>query len=350
MKYRTLGNTGIEVSLICLGTMTWGQQNSEREAGEQMEFALAHGVNFWDAAEMYPVPTKSQTHGDTERCIGNWFARTGRRHEVVLATKVTGRSDRSWIRDGGETRVNRPQILAAVEGSLRRLRTDYIDLYQVHWPDRKMGLWGEGHGSYLHKASGDEATILEAMETLSELVRSGKVRAAGVSNETPWGISQYLEASSHHGCERIVSIQNSYSLLNRIYETGLSEFAYREGIGLLAYSPLAMGTLSGKYENGQLPERSRKALFPEFLTRYRSPQAEQAISSYVRLAGEFGLSATHLALGFVNSRPFVTSNIIGATNLEQLKQNIDSAAVEIPGELETAVERIHRACKNPAAV
>ncbi len=350
MKFRQLGSSGINVSAICLGTMTWGEQNTRDEAFQQMDFALDNGVNFWDAAEMYPVPVQAETAGDTERCIGNWLTKNGRRDEVVLATKVIGRSDRAWVRDGQETRVNREQINQAVDGSLRRLNTDYIDLYQVHWPDRRMGLWGEGDGSYVHKEEVDEVSVLETMDALAELVKAGKVRALGVSNETPWGIAQYLQASRYHGYPEIVSIQNSYSLLNRVYEMGLSEFSYREGIGLLAYSPLAMGTLSGKYAQNAVPKGSRMALFPEFMHRYQTPMGEQAISAYIQLAQDFSLTPTQLALGFVNTRPFMTSNIIGATTIQQLKENIESIEVTISDELEQAVHAIHRVCKNPAAV
>ena len=349
MIYKKLGDTDLEVSLICLGTMTWGEQNSQQEAFEQMDFALDHGVNFWDAAEMYPVPTKAQTSGDTERCIGNWFEKNGRRDEVILASKVSGRSDRIWIRDGQETRVNREQIRQAIDGSLSRLKTDYIDLYQVHWPDRKMGLWGEGAGSYVHKNDQDQAPILEALETLSEFVKAGKIKCIGVSNETPWGMGQYLEASRHHDQPKIVSIQNSYSLLNRVYESGLSEFSFRDNVGLLAYSPLAMGTLSGKYEAGDVPPSSRMALFPEFLTRFQTPESKIAISAYIELAQQHGMTPTQLALGFVNTRPFVSSNIIGATTIDQLKENIDSIDVKISDELEQEIHRIHLNCKNPAA-
>ena len=350
MKYRKLGHTDIDVSLICLGTMTWGEQNTLRDALEQIDFALDHGVNFWDAAEMYPVPTKRETSGETERCIGQWFAKCGRREDVILATKITGRSEHIWIRDEQETRINPKQIQQAIEGSLRRLQTDYIDLYQVHWPDRKMGLWGEGAGSYVHKSAQDETPILEAMEVLSELVRSGKVRTVGVSNETPWGIAQYLAASNHHGCERIVSVQNSYSLLNRIYETGLSEYSFRENIGLLAYSPLAMGMLSGKYQGGVVPEKSRMTVMREFMRRYQTAVAQQAIDSYVKLARDHALTPTQLALGFVNTRPFVISNIIGATTIEQLRENIESVDVTISAELENAIRGIHLKCKSPVAV
>jgi len=348
MKYCKLGDSGIDVSLICLGTMTWGEQNTREEALAQMDYALERGVNFWDAAEMYPVPPRKETQGETERCIGDWFRRTRRRHDVVLATKVTGRSDRLWIREGRETRVNRTQIIEAINGSLERLNTDYIDLYQIHWPDRRLGLWGEAGASYVHKQTEEETPILETMQTMTELVDSGKVRRVGVSNETPWGISQYLEASKQ-GCKRIVSIQNSYSLLNRVYEHGLSEYAFREDIGLLAYSPLAMGSLSGKYIDGKIPGGSRKALFPNFLTRYESEQAKQCIAQYAQLAQNHSLDPVDMALAFVNTRPFVTSNIIGATNLDQLKQNIDSIDIKLSNELEGAIQAIHMRCKHPAA-
>ncbi len=349
MKYRKLGDSGIDVSLICLGTMTWGEQNSMEDAFGQMEYALEQGVNFWDTAEMYPIPVKSGTAGQTERCIGEWFRKTGRRNEVILATKVTGRSKRHWIRNQPETRLTREQINQAIDSSLKRLQTDYVDLYQLHWPDRHINLWGEGDGSYIHKGREDEVPIAETLEAMTDLVTAGKVRTVGVSNETPWGMSQYLDQSAHHGRQRVVSIQNSYSLLNRIYETGLSEFSYRENIGLLAYSPLAMGALTGKYMKGPVPAGSRLDLFPEFLNRFRTDTARQALARYVQLAREVSLTPTQLALGFVNTRPFLTSNIIGATTLEQLKENIETVHVDIPKDLETEINRIHSLCKNPAA-
>ena len=348
MKYRKLGDSDIDVSLICLGTMTWGEQNTQAQAFEQMDYALERGVNFWDTAEMYPVPVKKETARDTEKIIGNWMEKSGRRSEVVLATKVIGRSDRGWMRGGELPRLNRKQIHQAVDDSLRRLKTDYIDLYQVHWPNRPLGLFGEGNGSYLHKEDPTEVSIAETLFALDELVKSGKVRTVGVSNETPWGLAQYLTTAEQGIC-KIVSIQNSYSLINRIYEGGLSEFAYRENVGLLAYSPLGMGALSGKYIDGSRPVDSRMARFPDFMTRYQTEVAETAIRQYAELANQHGMTPTQLALGFVNSRPFVTSNIIGATTMEQLKENIDTVDVEISEELEKAIESIHSRCKNPAA-
>lgn len=349
MKLNKLGNCDINVSAICLGTMTWGEQNSQIEAFEQMDYALERGVIFWDTAEMYPVPAKEKTTGETEQYIGNWFTQNGRRDEVVLASKVTGRSERSWARGGKEARLNRDHINRAVEGSLRRLQTDYLDLYQIHWPDRRLGLWGEGSGSYVHKNDSDEIAIGETLEAMSDLVREGKVRAIGLSNETPWGLSQYLSLSETQGLPRIVSVQNSYSLLNRIYEGGLSEFSYRENVGLLAYSPLGMGALSGKYLNQARPERSRMKTYPDFMQRYQSPLVETAIERYCKLARDFSLTPTQLALGYVNSRPFVRSNIIGATSLAQLRENIDSIDVKFTTELEEEINCIHLSCKNPAA-
>lgn len=349
MKYKKLGNSNIDVSTICLGTMTWGEQNSQVEAFEQMDYALERGVNFWDTAEMYPIPVNAKTCGATERYIGNWFAQSGRRDEVVLATKVTGRSNRSWVRGGQETRLSSEQINFAVEGSLKRLNTDYIDLYQVHWPDRRLGLWGEGDGSYVHKDDLIEIAISETLEALSDLLKAGKIRAIGISNETPWGLSQYLTSAETLGLPRIVSIQNSYSLLNRVYEGGLSEFSYREKIGLLPYSPLGMGSLSGKYLNGLKPRQSRMGKYPEFMQRYQTPLAEQAIERYCRLARDFSMTPAELALGFVNSRPFVTSNIIGATSLKQLEENISSVDINFSLELIDKINAIHAVCKNPAA-
>lgn len=349
MKYSNLGNTDIRVSAICLGSMTWGEQNSQAEAFAQMDYALQRGVNFWDTAEMYPVPTKEQTASDTERYIGNWFKQNGRRNDVILATKVTGRSKNSWVRGGAETRLSKQQINEAIDGSLRRLNTDYIDLYQVHWPDRPLGLWGEGNGSYVHKDEADPIPILETLETLSELLATGKIRSIGLSNETPWGLSQYLKLADMHGLPRVVSIQNSYSLLNRTFESGLSEFAYRESVGLLPYSPMGMGSLSGKYRNGQRPDKSRMAQFPKFMPRYQTELTELAIERYCQLAQDFSMTPAQLALGFVNTRPFVTSNIIGATTLAQLQENIDSIDIEISDELLDEINRIHTLCKNPAA-
>lgn len=348
MKYNQLRDSEIKVSLICLGTMTWGQQNTQDQAFSQMDLALERGVNFWDVAEMYPVPIDQKTSGESERIIGNWFEKSGRRDDVILATKVMGRSDNKWIRGGEPPRVSRKQIELAVDQSLQRLKTDYIDLYQVHWPDRALGLFGEGNGSYVHKEE-DAVPIHESLDALADLVRAGKVRAIGVSNETPWGLGQYLRAAEQHDLPKVVSIQNSYSLINRVFEGGLSEFSYRENVGLLAYSPLGMGSLSGKYVDQAPPKGSRLDLFPNFMGRYRSEIAETAIAAYVELAGKFEMTPTALALGYVNTRPFVTANIIGATTLDQLEENIASVDVTISAELEKEIDLIHARCKNPAA-
>lgn len=346
MEYRQLGRTNLRVSAICLGTMTWGEQNSEAEGHSQLDLALDRGVNFIDAAEIYPVPVNTETQGRTEKIIGSWLEARKNRDKVIIATKVAGRSARlSWLRDDANPpRLSSSQIKEAVDKSLKRLRTDYIDLYQTHWPDRPMRLFG-GHG-YGHE-EGDAHPIDETLEALTTLVRSGKVRHIGVSNETPWGVMQYLNGASDTGLGRIVSIQNAYNLLNRVYEFGLSEFAFREQVGLLAYSPLGQGFLSGKYVGGARPEGSRLVLFPNFPTRYQTQTAEDAISKYVRMAKKHGLDPAQMALQFVTTRPFVTSNIIGATTLEQLESNLASTDVTLSSDVLDDIEKIHLQNPNP---
>ncbi len=341
MKYRTLGDSGIRVSEICLGTMTFGQQNSEEEGHAQLDLAFGQGVNFIDTAELYPIPPQGQTQGRTEEIIGSWLARRGRRQEVVIATKVCGAAD--WIPHirSGRTRLDAANIEAACEASLRRLGTDYIDLYQTHWPDRKTNFFGRlGY----HPEADEEATpIEETVRALTRLVEQGKVRAIGVSNETPWGLCRYLHAEG----ARVVSIQNPYSLLNRSYEVGLAEFAHRERVGLLAYSPLGFGVLTGKYLGGRRPPGSRLALFPEY-RRYTGPAAQAATEKYVRLAREHGLDPAQMALAFVLSRPFLTSAVIGATTLEQLEHNLASAELTLSGEVLDGIEAIHAEHPNPS--
>lgn len=347
MLYRKLGKTDLDVSLIGLGTMTWGEQNSEADAHAQLDYALARGVNLIDAAEMYPVPPKPETQGLTEQYIGTWLAKTGRRHEIVLTSKATGpvfdANRPSHIRNG-ETHHNRKSLTAALHDSLKRLQTDYLDLYQLHWPDRNTNIFGQlGYPWIENDAS---VAIEESLSVLADFVKDGKVRHVGVSNETPWGLAQFLKASENLDLPRIVSIQNPYNLLNRSFEIGLSEFTHREQVSLLAYSPLAFGTLSGKYLNGAAPAGSRLALFERF-SRYTNPQAQAAVQAYVDLAQQVGLSATQMALAFVNSRPFVASNLIGATTLEQLKENIDTVSVQLSEEALLGIEAIHTRHPNP---
>ncbi|WP_193165060.1 NADP(H)-dependent aldo-keto reductase [Microbulbifer hainanensis] len=346
MEYRQLGKTDLEVSLICLGTMTYGEQNSEAEAFEQLDYAVDHGVNFIDCAEMYPVPPRPETQGHTEAYIGNWLAARGLRDKVVLATKVTGRGDSNpgvaHVRGG--PRLNREQIFKACDDSLRRLRTDYIDLYQVHWPERQTNFFGRL--GYEH--GGEEGiAIAESLDALEALVKAGKVRHIGLSNETAWGMHEYLRLAEGQGKPRIVSIQNPYSLLNRTFEVGCAEMAIREQCGLLAYSPLGFGVLSGKYLGGQKPAGARLTLFERF-QRYTGERAIEATAKYVALARDHGLDPAQMALAFVNRQPFVTSNIIGATTMPQLRQNIASADLQLqPGLLE-AIEAIHSGDPNPA--
>ena len=348
MKYRKLGRTGIDVSLIGLGTMTWGEQNTEAEAHEQLDYALSRGINLVDVAEMYPVPPRPETQGLTEQYIGTWLGRTGRRSEIVLASKVAGP-----VRDpkrpghirGGTTSLDRKNLTEALDASLARLQTDYLDLYQLHWPDRTTNTFGKLAYPWVE----DESTVPveETLEVLNDFVRAGKVRAIGVSNETPWGLAQYLNACTHRDLPRVASIQNPYSLLNRTFEIGLSEFSHREDVGLLAYSPLAMGVLSGKYVGGARPEGARVTRYNRF-TRYNGEEAQAATRDYVALARQAGLSPTHLALAFVNAQPFVTSNLIGATSLAQLKQNIDSVDVTLAPEVHEGIALIHQRHPNPA--
>ncbi len=339
MEYRKLGNTDIDVSVICLGTMTWGQQNTMEEGHEQMDYALDQGVNFFDAAELYPIPPKAETQGKTEECIGSWFKTTGNRENVILATKVAGRSPMSWFRGEG-TKLDRENIETAVDASLERLQTDYIDLYQLHWPDRPMSMFGSGGIGYKHIDS-ESIPINETLEVLSDLVSSGKIRYVGLSNETPWGLSEFLKYSEMNDLPQVVSVQNAYNFLNRTYEQGMSEYFHRSQVGLLAYSPLAQGYLTGKYIDGARPEGSRTALF-ERGDRYEVPGANEAIKSYVAYAETIGMDASVMANAFVNSRDFVTSNIIGATTMEQLKLAVGSIEVKLDEENLQAIEQIHR--------
>ncbi|MBX3454615.1 NADP(H)-dependent aldo-keto reductase [Ferrovibrio sp.] len=355
MQFRRLGRTDIRVSLTCLGSMTWGEQTTEAEAHAQLDYALERGINFIDTAEMYPVPPKAETQGRTESYIGSWLKARGKRDKIILASKVAGRGypgpgrgDFAWLRNNTvpASDLTPKQIRYAVEHSLKRLNTDYIDLYQTHWPDRQTNTFGQAN--YTHVEETGIVAIAEILDTMAALTREGKIRHFGVSNETPWGVMHHLHQSEAKGLPRIVSIQNPYNLLNRSFELGLAEPAHREDVGLLAYSPLAMGVLSGKYLNGAKPEGARLTLFSRF-TRYSNPQAERAAARYVALARQHGLDPAQMALAFVYSRPFVTANIIGATSMEQLKSNIDAADLTLPAELLAAIEAIHRDQPNPCA-
>jgi aryl-alcohol dehydrogenase-like predicted oxidoreductase len=346
MKFKALGKTGISVSEICLGTMTWGQQNTEAQAHEQLDYALTRGINFLDTAEMYPVPPRGETQGRTEEYIGSWLAARGKRDDVVIATKVAGPTFRNGISHlrGCLSRPDKRNISLAIDSSLARLRTDYVDLYQVHWPDRRTPLFGQT--DYVHEDSPEDVPIEETLGALGDLVKAGKVRAIGLSNETPWGVMRFLHLAETLGLPRVASVQNAYSLVNRLYEQGLAEVSMREEVALLPYSPLGGGSLSGKYLGGAKPEGARMTLFNRF-TRYESEQAQRAIAAYVALAQKHGLDPSQMALAFVASRQFVTSTIIGATSLAQLKTDIDAFDVELSPEVLAGIAEIHKESPNP---
>jgi aryl-alcohol dehydrogenase-like predicted oxidoreductase len=347
MEYRPLGRTEIKVSALCLGTMTFGQQNSEAEGHEQLDYAVAQGINFIDTAEIYSIPPRAETQGSTERIVGGWLAARKNRDRLVVATKVAGRGDATWLRKGEQpTRLDRRNVFEAVAGSLKRLQTDYIDLYQLHWPDRSVPLWGGDGTTWRAPSRREDVPIEETLDALAELVKSGKVRHVGLSNETPWGVAQFLRAAETGVGPRVVSIQNAFHLMNRTFEMGLAEFAWREHVGLLAYSPLAQGYLTGKYRKGARPPGARTTLF-ERGQRYETPGAAVAIDAYLALAKELGLDPAQLAIAFVTSRPFVTSNIIGATTMAQLKTDIASMRVAITPEVEARIDAIHQLHSNP---
>ena len=339
MRTVTLGCTDLVVSRACLGTMTWGEQNTEAEARAQLDFATARGVNFIDTAEMYPVPPRPETQGRTEQYLGNWLAaQPGRRNRLVIASKVAGASRGiDWLRPG-PLRLDRANVLAACEASLKRLRTDHLDLYQVHWPDRPTNMFGQ----LGYRVDDTPAVpVEETLAALAELVQAGKVRHVGISNETPWGLMRYLRAAETPGLPRIASIQNPYSLLNRSFEIGLAEIAHREQVSLLAYSPLAFGALSGKYVGGARPEGARLSRWGHYFTRYLSPRAQQATAAYVKLAQSAGLDPSQMALAYVHSRPFVTSTIIGATSMQQLKDNLASYELKLSPDLLKEIEALY---------
>ena len=344
MNYKKLGNTDLDVSTICLGTMTWGEQNSEKEGFEQMDFALSQGVNFWDTAEIYSIPMREETYGETEKIIGNWFQKTKKRNDVVLATKVCGNTSNKYIRGGGNS-FGKKKIKEALDESLRRLKTDYIDLYQLHWPERKTNTFGQ-RGFRYNETEDWSDNFQEILFTLKKIIDSGKIKHVGLSNENPWGLMKFLELSKNN-LPKMITIQNPYSLLNRLFEVGNSEICIRENVGLLAYSPLGFGVLSGKYLNGELPDGSRLKLFPN-LSRFAGIQSMKATEQYMKVAKKYKMSLTHLSLSFVNSRPFVTSNIIGASKLSQLKENIDSINIKLDDNVVREIDQVQSLIPNPA--
>lgn len=345
MQYHRIPHSSLEVSLLGLGTMTFGEQNSEADAHQQLDYAVSAGINLIDTAEMYPVPPRSETQGLTESYIGSWIKARGNREKIVLASKVSGPSRGSDNAIRPAQMLDRKNIRAALDASLKRLNTDYLDLYQLHWPQRQTNFFGKLSYQYTEEQS--PVTLLETLEALNEQVRAGKIRYIGVSNETPWGVMRYLQLAEKHDLPRIVSIQNPYSLLNRSFEIGLSEISQHEGVELLAYSSLAFGTLSGKYLNGAKPAGARNTLFSRF-TRYSSPQAEAAIAEYVALAKKRNLDPSQMALAFVRQQPFVASTLLGATTMEQLKINIDSQNLTLDEEILADLENIHKRFTIPA--
>ncbi|MCX4188482.1 NADP(H)-dependent aldo-keto reductase [Methylophaga sp. OBS4] len=347
MRYNALGSTDLQVSRICLGTMTYGEQNSEKEGHEQLDYAVSQGVNFIDTAELYAIPPRAETYGATETVVGSWLKKRGRRDDIILASKIAGPGP-DWVSHirGGNTRFNHKQISEALENSLQRLQTDYLDLYQLHWPERQTNYFGE----LGFKADNEEADLTPIHETLLALekqIEAGKIRYIGLSNETPWGIMQFLSVARQMKLPMTVSVQNPYSLLNRSFEVGCAEICHRENIGLLAYSPLGFGVLTGKYLNQAQPEGARLSRWPHY-QRYSNEQAVAATQAYVSLAREQGLDPAQMALAFVNSRPFLAANIIGATTMTQLASNIASIELELSAEILAAIEQIHQCHPNPA--
>lgn len=349
MDMRRLGRTDMNVSSLCLGTMTFGEQNTKAEGFAQMDRALEGGINFFDTAELYAVPPKAATAGRTEEIIGDWMEARKTRDKVIIATKVIGRSSHmNWFRDDGSLpKLNRQNIMEAIDKSLARLKTDYIDLYQIHWPDRNMPSFGASPMRFQKPdILEDEVAIEETLEVMSELVTAGKIRAIGLSNESSWGAMKYLEAHRHNGLERVHSIQNTYNLVNRTFEANLAELAIREDLGLLAYSSLGQGYLTGKYLNGARPKGARSTLFDR-QSRYEGPGADEAYVAYIALAREFGIDPAEMAIAYVASRPFTTSNIIGATSLEQLDSALAAADLVITDELENRINELHVIHGNP---
>ena len=343
MNFKKLGNTDLKVSTICLGTKTWGEQNTQKEAFEQMDCSLDYGVNFFDAAEIYPSPCRRETYGNTEKIIGNWFKEKKNRNKIILASKIAG-PGLSWVRNGDQN-YSEEKIEKAIEDSLKRLQTDYIDLYQLHWPERKTNFFGRLN--YKHKEEDNWNNFEKVLIALEKFIKQGKIRHIGLSNETSWGLSKFLEISKNKKLPRIMSVQNPYSLLCRTYEIGLSEISIREKSGLLAYSPLAGGFLSGKYRNNNLPENSRQKLFSDYYTRYSKPNASPVIEKYYNIAKRFGLNFAQMSIKFCEIQKFLTSVIIGATTMEQLKINIESVSVNLKEEILKEINNVQIKYPNP---
>ena len=348
MKYRKLGTTDIDVSVICLGTMTFGEQNSQQDGYDQMDYALERGINFFDTAELYAVMPRKETYGKTEEIIGSWFQQKKNRSKVILASKIASKTenDLTWIRDGAEKLgFDKKNMNAAIDASLQRLQTDYIDLYQLHWPERKVPKFGKLDFEY-DPYDNEWTQIEEVLDNLNNLIKSGKIRYVGLSNETPWGVMKFLHVAKEKNLPRMMSIQNVYSLVNRVFDIANSEVSIRENCGLLAYSPLAGGRLSGKYINQQ-PTNARYTLWPSRFDRHHTVRGEMAIAKYVDLAKKYNIAPSTFANAYVNDRPFVTSNIIGATTIEQLRENIDSIDITLSNEILHEIEDIHLSDPNP---
>lgn len=345
MKYSQLGRTGLKVSSLCLGTMNWGEQNDAKQAHAQLDCAVNMGINFIDTAELYPSPPAEETYGRTEEILGDWLGKRTDRDRLVIATKIApAAKSLTWLRNG-DNRLDRKNIQAAVDASLKRLQTDYIDLYQIHWPERFTNYFGQLH--YRHAPEKDGSPISDTLEALDEIVQSGKVRYLGVANESAWGLSRYLCLSERQGASRVVSIQNPYNLLNRLFEINLSEFAHREQVGLLAYSPLAFGMLTGKYTGKQDPGDTRITRHGKVYSRYSNEIGNRMTEKYVALAEEAGLVPARMAIAFILSRPFVTSVITGASSVEQLQSNIASIDVELDSGLLQKIDSLHFSQPNP---
>ena len=348
MKYRKLGTTNIDVSVICLGTMTFGEQNSQQDGFDQMDYALERGVNFFDTAEVYPVMPRKETYGKTEEIIGNWFKQRKNRSKIILASKIASKTedDLPWIREGAQKLgFDKKNMNAAIDTSLQRLQTDFIDLYQLHWPERKIAKFGKMDFEF-DPNDNKWTQIEEVLDNLNNLIKAGKIRYVGLSNETSWGVMKFLNVAKEKILPRMMSIQNAYNLVNRVFDIANSEVSIREECGLLAYSPLAGGRLSGKYINQQ-PKNARYTLWPKRFDRHHTVRGEKAIAKYVDLAKKYNIAPSTFANAYVNDRPFVTSNIIGATTIEQLRENIDSIDITLSNEILHEIEDIHLSDPNP---